>query len=515
MNSFKKFSLLASSLFFGWQVLLTSSMSPFSLGVEPSKSFFLSVAVFTSFNVIFQLVGAIFAKKLDRFLLNPKFATLACLFMSVGSITVYARVFSASDGNVFLIAGACLAAAGGAFYFGTWIKSISILCNNDIMKQVSLTLLLAIGANLALVGLPSNIAIFASFVVPLVLILATLCVIEAGKLMGNGNFREEDSERLEVHKVRNTAIDLQSNKEWFRDVFLLALGAFCYGLSTQYIRAAGWGTETAEIVSNYLVFHLLGVAVSAIMLYLFATLALLRQRSVLNDGIGAYAAIVLIVGILVPLCTFSSASDIANAVVGVGIGLIEINLLFYAAAITGRARRPALFSIGVFWGIMALASLVGQFLRAFVDVYDFGGSQSYILVTVVVVAVLLAVCLFLMNPSLRRLFISLEEATMPSAASAFRETSRNEDAYSRDEQESHGAEMSVRRNSLEQTLLGKGLTPRETEVALLLFEGRSLPFIEGELNISHGTANTHLRHIYGKLNVHNRQEFLSVLAELL
>lgn len=57
-----------------------------------------------------------------------------------------------------------------------------------------------------------------------------------------------------------------------------------------------------------------------------------------------------------------------------------------------------------------------------------------------------------------------------------------------------------------------GLTPREREVAHLLARGRNLPFVQKELHISQNTAQTHARHIYRKLGVHSRQEFLD-LAE--
>lgn len=56
-----------------------------------------------------------------------------------------------------------------------------------------------------------------------------------------------------------------------------------------------------------------------------------------------------------------------------------------------------------------------------------------------------------------------------------------------------------------------GLTAREYEVALLLARGRSLPFIQSELHIAQGTAQTHLVHIYRKLDVHSRQEFLDIV----
>lgn len=56
-----------------------------------------------------------------------------------------------------------------------------------------------------------------------------------------------------------------------------------------------------------------------------------------------------------------------------------------------------------------------------------------------------------------------------------------------------------------------GLTPRETEILRLLAEGRSVPVICERLVISEGTARTHVKHIYQKLDVHNRQELLDLV----
>lgn len=56
-----------------------------------------------------------------------------------------------------------------------------------------------------------------------------------------------------------------------------------------------------------------------------------------------------------------------------------------------------------------------------------------------------------------------------------------------------------------------GLSSRELDVAQLLAKGRSLPFIQSELHIAQGTAQTHLNHIYKKLDVHSRQEFLDLV----
>lgn len=57
------------------------------------------------------------------------------------------------------------------------------------------------------------------------------------------------------------------------------------------------------------------------------------------------------------------------------------------------------------------------------------------------------------------------------------------------------------------------LTPRETEILSILAEGRSVPVICERLTISEGTARTHVKHIYQKLDVHNRQELLDLVKD--
>ena len=57
-----------------------------------------------------------------------------------------------------------------------------------------------------------------------------------------------------------------------------------------------------------------------------------------------------------------------------------------------------------------------------------------------------------------------------------------------------------------------GLTLREEEVLALLAQGKSVPRIEQELCISNGTAKSHVRHIYTKLDVHTRDELIELVG---
>lgn len=55
------------------------------------------------------------------------------------------------------------------------------------------------------------------------------------------------------------------------------------------------------------------------------------------------------------------------------------------------------------------------------------------------------------------------------------------------------------------------LSPRETEVFMLLVQGRSHSFIQDELGLSGSTVKTHVAHIYAKMDVQGRQELLDLV----
>ena len=57
---------------------------------------------------------------------------------------------------------------------------------------------------------------------------------------------------------------------------------------------------------------------------------------------------------------------------------------------------------------------------------------------------------------------------------------------------------------------GFALTPREAEILALLVRGRSKAHIAEAFIISENTVRGHVKHIYAKLDVHNKQELLDL-----
>lgn len=56
-------------------------------------------------------------------------------------------------------------------------------------------------------------------------------------------------------------------------------------------------------------------------------------------------------------------------------------------------------------------------------------------------------------------------------------------------------------------------TERESEIAVLLIQGRTQPWIAEHLTISEHTVNTHVRHLYQKAQVHTRQEWIDTVLK--
>jgi DNA-binding CsgD family transcriptional regulator len=64
------------------------------------------------------------------------------------------------------------------------------------------------------------------------------------------------------------------------------------------------------------------------------------------------------------------------------------------------------------------------------------------------------------------------------------------------------------------TWLWDSLTPRETQVARLVAQGLRNADIARELCISVNTVESHLKHIYAKLDVHSRVELAHLIRDL-
>ena len=138
---------------------------------------------------------------------------------------------------------------------------------------------------------------------------------------------------------------------------------------------------------------------------------------------------------------------------------------------------------------------IGFFAGRFLDVFD-EFSLTHLLVIALVLVYGLSLIAFLLQSNKRK----AEQGDSDATAS--------DDETTPDD----GGERSLQ-EACEDLSRSFGLSARESEVLSLLARGRNLPYISEALFISKNTVRTHLKNIYQKLGVHDRQELLDLIEK--
>lgn len=78
-------------------------------------------------------------------------------------------------------------------------------------------------------------------------------------------------------------------------------------------------------------------------------------------------------------------------------------------------------------------------------------------------------------------------------------------------QQPSGCSMQELENKYKSIIEAFSLTPRESEVFILLAQGRNASVIQERLVISKNTVKTHVKNIYAKLGIHSQQELIDMI----
>lgn len=206
----------------------------------------------------------------------------------------------------------------------------------------------------------------------------------------------------------------------------------------------------------------------------------------------------LFIGFVILLAAGPSFMDLAFSISQIGYGLFEYLLWVASIDLARRSNMPPLRFIALTF----VLTIGGQSLGAFLSIaaFSLAASASTVFVGASLVALLsIAVVWLFPSDALQALFTArkLDSGTSTLAGS---DTLDGETAV--------GSTPAPDFSALAQSY---GLTEREAEIARLLAEGRSAKFIGQELFISDSTVWTHIRHIYRKMGVATRQEFISAV----
>ncbi|MDO4443064.1 MAG: LuxR C-terminal-related transcriptional regulator [Slackia sp.] len=206
---------------------------------------------------------------------------------------------------------------------------------------------------------------------------------------------------------------------------------------------------------------------------------------------------VMVAGLTALALLFEQNPAISVLFIGIGYEFFDILAWILFAHLSKEDRRGALYIYGLgvacmFLG-MAAGILAGELIHILV-------SNDFLQMSVVV--------LFCIMSLVVTGFMVLPESAVAKLA-AREPAERNQE-----EAEENGSSedvMSSIEDRCASTAQRFGLTPRESEILVLLAKGRTIAIIARDLQIAKGTARTHTERIYRKLDVHKQQELIDLV----
>ncbi len=263
-------------------------------------------------------------------------------------------------------------------------------------------------------------------------------------------------------------------------VLLMAIYAFAYGLKESSMYQSTFGPHSAFGTLAVAAVVFVGVIARGGkfdfgVIYRIA-LPLMVAAFLIIPNVGVFGQAVS------DFCT--SASYTAFSIL---IMLIMANLCY-------RYGMSAVWLFGIERGVRALFSLFGRETERFLGSPSFGLAGSDAMISALVIILVVAATMILFSE---------------------KELSSRWGVSFMGDQDAAGDRVVVKKQELAnrcQTLARScGLSPREEEVLLLLAQHKTVGSIERELFIANGTAKTHIRHIYRKLDIHSRDELIEKL----
>lgn len=208
----------------------------------------------------------------------------------------------------------------------------------------------------------------------------------------------------------------------------------------------------------------------------------------------------------------------------IGYMCFEALMWIFFGELAQRFRLSPVFVFGIGRGFLALASFLGSLLPIFgeqwVNSLPFGESGVAIIILLVMViaytllpqereieAIVIPCPLVLDFPTsekvTRKSVVEREMNTLSKAPA--------EKPTALPEEKEDNVKSGRFKAKCERVANNYLLSRRETEVMFFLAKGHNSAYIQEKLFISEGTAKTHIRHIYKKLDIHGQQELMRMV----
>ena len=265
-------------------------------------------------------------------------------------------------------------------------------------------------------------------------------------------------------------------------VLLMAIYAFAYGLKEV-------GVYSTSLFGPHAAFGTCAVG-------LFIFLGVTVRGGKFDFGLIYRVALPLMVGAFLVLPSLGFLNQTMSGLfLTASYTAFSILIMIIFSNICYRYGVSAVWLFGIERGVRAIAGLLGRRTAELSDLYGLSTGEASLAIAAITILLVVALTMIL---------LSEKELSSKWGISFLGGGSNAEDTAIIRKQELA--------NRCSEVVKEYGLSQREEEVLLLLAQGKTVGAIERELFIANGTAKTHIRHIYRKLDIHARSELFDLLG---
>ena len=452
--------------------------------------------------MIVHAAVAFTSSKISSFVNHVGVLWTAPIIASVGTVLIvlgYVLVpWDAPANRVLSVVGAVLSGVGSALMVLMWGELYARLSPKRAFVFTSFSFILLAVVHFCSVSFPPAVATVVAIALPFA---SLLCMLRSRTLVPLSSKVPDDSGGVLAKRALVLPI-----------VSIVVLGSCCELLHALSLQSFPNGTS--PLMGVLYTFGGLCGTVLLLSVFFFSgkKLYYIARAVFVCMAVGLVVSAILGLPFVVVYAVFSGAFWCFRTIAWT-YGVVVVRG-FKASPLLVFAAVMCAFDFSIVIGILYGSTIAKAIYAAYLD---------WTLTVLVVVVCILLVALMLFSESQARNFWYMEKGRNAAGTTNSPESACGEGAVvafapERDETAQNPAvgDGSMQPRAVESDIAGAlreefGLTNREVEVCLLLLQGRSLPYIQKELSIARGTANTHLRHIYEKVGVHTRQELIDAV----
>jgi DNA-binding CsgD family transcriptional regulator len=470
-----------------WVLMLFYSIVPHLSSSDVRGSLYTMFFVSLCAMVVTMLFILIIAQRDDRISSSRLFVFGAAGLTTLGTVAAFFSDMSTPSGMLFLGIGAILTGVGSAVLFLGWIEAFTSLGERPALLELAISLAASFVMGFILIAISWVMAIGAIMILPFV--SGYLLCWGRGGGSGKGNSVSQDGSGR--GSKPDGVSDEKATQPLSRPAIILFARALCGafllgGLAGFFDVLSGYQTYAVQDV--YGIYLFLGGFLAVLIVCL---IVIFRKH---GDVFAIYRFAVLLLCLGCLLAPFMCDNNTySNAIIFGGYHCFILVLCVVCLNVSSGFRVSPARAAGIGFLALYAGEIVGYAVA-----YAYNAvltSSTLIGVTLVAVSLLFIAHLFLFT-EVDLVRMGIGDVDMVAAP---------------DEGSGDGKALIATDDSCARIVERYGLSPRESDVLPLLLQGRTISRIQETLFISAGTVSTHIRHIYQKAGVNNRQELIDLV----